>query len=94
MKGPVADNTCTEYIVQSDTPLTETRVMEPGDDGHSGIVTADFARDLERVARQMAEALDPFAASPDTSQHGGPRADYVKASLALAAWRAFEEKYK
>ena len=63
----------------SDTPLTETRVMEPGDDGHSGIVTADFARDLERVALQMAEALL-------TGDHQQERA--------LDAWRVFKEKYK
>lgn len=64
----------------------------------------EYARDLERVARQMAEASIEFFAAADNSMIPKDGDDvaamlrYAKADKAarqaLAAFRAFEEKYK
>lgn len=68
----------------SDTPLTDKKVGLHYFPGKHGCVRADFARDLERLARQMAKAL-----SYDRSG-GMDKMD----KDALAAWRAFEKEHQ
>ena len=81
----------------SDTPLTDGQEFKFRDGKEdedertrpSRVAPADFARDLERVARQMDEAL----ADATYKLYGhGPAAP--KEQNALDAWRAFEERYK
>ena len=91
----------------SDTPLTDAKWYQCREElpftlaasspmaGLGEIVPADFARDLERVARQNHEALVAlydFARRRLPTGHIPPQA--ALADAADAAFQAFEEKYK
>ena len=81
----------------SDTPMTDARIeraFKEGDEQDALDVMEDFARDLERVAAKMVEAL-PNAISWVNLYHNAP-ADAMRkqAEIALAAWRELQERYK
>ena len=82
----------------SDTPLTDRTLLlhDVTPTGCVQVVPIDFARDLERVVQQMAEALTELHASVDRfcSEQGEWDFYTGDAVKALAAWRTFEEKYK
>jgi len=65
----------------SDTPLTD-REAAFGDEPECEWVPADFVRELERVARKMAEALRQV----DAEEH----IEHSAVSDALAAWQDLE----
>lgn len=54
-----------EFKPISSTPWTDARVFEPGDDGHSGFVEADFARRLEALCRQQQNFIELYLAKAD-----------------------------
>ena len=87
----------------SDTPITDAHkgyLSEYGcflrDPRFGHIVQVGLSRDLERVVQQMAEALTELHASVDRfcSEQGEWDFYTGDAVNALAAWRAFEEKYR
>ena len=67
----------------SDTPITDSLSLANLDD-------VETCKELERVARQMNSALRCVWCHVVLSD----RDAYDKSEAALAAWRAFEEKYK
>lgn len=83
----------------SDTPITDTFAHRWGAENTIQSAPLDFARDLERVARQMAEALKEFSQCNLTDDNcasldvANLRIRRLSGAV-LAAFQAFEEKYK
>jgi hypothetical protein len=72
----------------SDTPLTDKAASQMANEYDSEIVNASFARSLERVARQMADAIRLYELRTDyTTEINGRNAMHS----ALTAWRELEK---